>query len=220
MNSCDFSLGNWACVENKDETLNSFSMERTDKYITPLVKESAAHYESSTGKKLPLVITPWSPPTWMKDNNDMNHGGYLKKEYYGLWAEYFVRFLTEEKERGFETAFVSIQNEPAAVQPWDSCIWSAEEEGEFAVKYLRPALDKAGFTKTGILVWDHNRDLLLYRFTGAMSVPGATDAIAGAAYHWYVGANYQNVAAVSKAYPNKELIFTEGCIEGGPRNGA
>ena len=30
MNSCDFSLDNWACVQDKDETLESFSFKRTD----------------------------------------------------------------------------------------------------------------------------------------------------------------------------------------------
>jgi len=91
LNSSDFSLENWACVEKQDESLESFSMERTDKYITPLVQQA----RDFAGGNLNLLISPWSPPAWMKDNADMNHGGKLLKKYYPLWAEYFVRFIGE-----------------------------------------------------------------------------------------------------------------------------
>lgn len=179
MNSCDFSLENWSCVEEKDESLESFSMERTNKYITPNILTA----KKLTGGKLNLIITPWSAPAWMKTNGDMNHGGHIKPEYLALWAKFYVRFLQELKAQGIEVAYFSIQNEPAAVQTWDSCEYSATEEGEFAVKYLRPALDQAGFTEVKILAWDHNRDILKERVDETMAVPGAKDAVAGIAFH-------------------------------------
>lgn len=220
MNSCDFSLGNWSCVPEKDETLDSFSMERTDKYMTPLLNAAQEACLKSGGNKLNVMVTPWSPPTWMKDNNDMNHGGHLKSEYKELWAKYFVKYLKELKKRNIDVGIVSIQNEPQAVQTWDSCIWTAEEESEFAVKFLKKALVEGGFADTKILVWDHNRDLLWERFSSSMAVPGADKAIDGAAYHWYIGANYQNVKKIAEKYPDKLLVFTEGSVEGGSRNGA
>lgn len=215
MNSCDFSLENWACVPEKDESLASFSMERTDTYMTPLLKAAA----EASGGTMNVLLSPWSPPAWMKDNSDMNHGGHLLPQYRKLWAQYFVKFIKALHERGLETAYTTIQNEPAAVQTWDSCEWSAEDEGEFAVKYLGPALEQAGLS-TRILVWDHNRDLLADRFRASMNVPGADRYIAGAAYHWYSGDQYGNVRAVASEYPGKEIFFTEGCVEGGPRDGA
>ncbi len=218
MNSCDFSLENWACVEYAGDDLEAFSMERTDKYITPLVKEA----QDCMGGGLRLVVSPWSPPAWMKDNNDMNHGGKLLKQYYQLWASHYVRFIDELKKRGFSTWAVSVQNEPEAKQTWDSCLWTAVEEGEFAVQYLGPVLEKyAGSgNRPKILVLDHNRDILWDRFSKTMSVPGAEKYIDGAAFHWYSGDQYENVAKVSQNFPGKELFFTEGCIEGGPRLGA
>ena len=105
------------------------------------------------------------------------------------------------------------------MQTWDSCEWSAEDEGCFAVEYLGPALEQAGLP-TRILVWDHNRDLLADRFRASMEVPGADRYIAGAAYHWYSGDQYENVRAVASEFPGKEIFFTEGCVEGGPRDGA
>jgi glucosylceramidase len=215
MNSCDFSLENWACVPQKDETLGTFSMERTDRYLTPLLKAA----NECTGGKLNVLLSTWSPPAWMKDNNDMNHGGHLLPQYRQLWATYFVTFIHELNKRGLSVPYLTIQNEPAAVQPWDSCEWSAEDEGHFAAELLGPALKEAGLS-TQILIWDHNRDLLAQRFTASLSVPNADKYIAGAAYHWYSGDQYENVRTISEKYPEKQLIFTEGCIEGGPRNGA
>jgi glucosylceramidase len=219
MNSCDFSLGNWACVEKTDTQLASFSMERTDKYITPLLKKA----QESAGSVFKLMISPWSPPAWMKDNGEMNHGGKLLKEYYPLWAAYFVRFIDELKKQGIDTWLVSVQNEPAARQSWDSCEFTGTEEGEFATMHLGPALEKragTGGERIKILVWDHNRDFLWERFSESMAVPGADKYIDGAAFHWYSGDQYDNLAKVAKAFPNKALIFTEGCVEGGPRPGA
>ncbi len=216
LNSCDFSLGNWACIESKDETLESFSMDRVDKYQTPLLKEALEH----AGPDMKLMVSPWSPPGWMKDNGEMNNGGKLLKQYYPLWARYIVRFIQELEKRGIPVWSLSIQNEPAATQRWDSCRWTAQEEAEFAVDHLKPELEKAGYGNTGIFVWDHNRDELLNRFTDSMAYPGAEKAISGAAFHWYSGDQFNHVQEVAKRFPHKLLVFTEGCIEGGPRPGA
>lgn len=214
MNSCDFSLENWSCVPQKDETLESFSLERTDKYITPAIQLALGENKEAT-----VIVTPWSPPAWMKTNNDMNHGGKMKPEYKALWAEHFVRFIKGLKERGISTSFVSVQNEPEAEQTWDSCLWTATEEAEFAANYLKPALKKSGLGDIKIIIWDHNRDRMAERLKKSLAVPGAAEAIDGLAFHWYSGDQYENVAECSRLLKDKELFFTEGCIEGGARPG-
>lgn len=216
MNSSDFSLENWACVEEKDETLESFSMKRTDKYITPNLQKA----NKIKNQNLKIMISTWSPPAWMKDNNDMNHGGKLLPQYKELLAKYWVKFLDNIKARDLNVELISIQNEPAATQTWDSCLWSAEEEGEFATEYLGPTLEKAGYSNIKILIWDHNREILWDRFSTSMKAKNAEKYIGGAAFHWYSGDQYDQVAKVAEIFPNKELVFTEGCVEGGPRNGA
>lgn len=219
MNSCDFSLENWACVPEKDESLESFSMERTDKYITPLAVD-VQNAAKNSGSDVKFLVSPWSPPVWMKDNNDMNHGGHLFASYKELWAQYFVKFIEKMAERGIQISFVTIQNEPAAVQTWDSCEWSASEEGVFAALYLGPALEKAGLGHVKIYIWDHNRDLALERLEKSLSVPDAKKYIAGLAFHWYSGDQYDNIKTINQKYPQIDLMFTEGCVEGGPRPGA
>ncbi|HOO28471.1 MAG TPA: glycoside hydrolase family 30 beta sandwich domain-containing protein, partial [Lachnospiraceae bacterium] len=105
------------------------------------------------------------------------------------------------------------QNEPAAEQEWDSCLYTGEEEGIFAVCHLRKELDKAGLTDVKILIWDHNKDQIIERCEQSFAVEGAKTAIAGIAYHWYSGDHFEALQYVSRKYPDKEIIFTEGCVE-------
>ena len=78
---------------------------------------------------------------------------------------------------------------------------------------LKPALEKAGCGDVGILVWDHNKEILPYRAAGTMSVPGAEGAVAGFAVHWYTGDHFEAVRLVKERWPEKKVWFTEGCVE-------
>lgn len=209
MNSCDFALGNYTYIEENDTTLKTFDLSHDEKEILPLLHRAAE--ESEQG--LEVLMAPWSPPAFMKDNGEMNHGGKLKKEYYGLWADYFVKFIQEYRSRGVNLTAVTVQNEPAAVQTWDSCIYSASEEAEFAVKYLGPKLREAGLSDIDIYVWDHNKEILYDRFSEAMQYPNAGEFIRGAAVHWYTGDHFDAISMVKEEWPDARVIFTEGCVE-------
>ncbi|GAA0358160.1 glycoside hydrolase family 30 protein [Alkalibacterium iburiense] len=212
--SSDFSLGHYDYVDEEDDELKSFSIEHEEQYVLPVVRQA----ESIAGQPLTFVSSPWSPPAWMKTNNDRNHGGRLKKEYYTTWARYVVRYLLEMKEKGVRIEAVTIQNEPQAVQVWDSCLYSIEEETEM-VKVLSRALKDAGLD-THIVIWDHNRDLLFERADGVLKDPAANEAVWGVANHWYMSEQFEELTKVHDKYPDKHLIFTEGCIEGGVALGA
>lgn len=108
---------------------------------------------------------------------------------------------------------MSIQNEPAAVQTWDSCIWSGAEEGAFAAEYLAPALKGAGCGDVKILAWDHNKDILVRRAQETLSAAGAAEAVGGFAVHWYTGDHFEALRIVKERWPDKELWFSEGCVE-------
>lgn len=207
--SCDFALGNYAYVEDaQDKELRSFSIERDQKYIIPFAKAALER-----NKKIQFLASPWSPPAFMKTNGEMNHGGKLKKEYYQMWADIVAKYISTYHEAGIEIQRLTVQNEPAAVQKWDSCIFSGEEEAEFACRYLRPALDNAQHKNVKINVWDHNKEKILERAKESFGVEGAQEAIDGIAFHWYTGEHFDALAEVRRQYPDKELIFTEGCVE-------
>lgn len=207
--SCDFALGNYAYVEEEaDRELATFSIERDREYLIPFIKSAL-----SKNKDIQFLASPWSPPAFMKTNGMMNRGGRLKKEYYQMWAQMLARYVKEYEKEGIKISRITVQNEPQAVQTWDSCIYTAEEEGEFAAAYLRQALDKAGCKEVKIAVWDHNKDCILERVEGTFSVEGAKQSVDGIAFHWYSGDHFEELAEVKEKYPDKELIFTEGCVE-------
>ena len=69
------------------------------------------------------------------------------------------------------------------------------------------------------MVHDHNRDHLYQRARVIYDDPQAAQYVWGAGFHWYVGDNFDNVQRLHDAYPDKHLLFTEGCQEGGPHKG-
>ena len=216
MNSCDFSLGNYAHVATPgDVDLRSFNIERDRQALLPFIQAAL----KTAGRPLRLLVSPWSPPAWMKDNGQMNHGGKLLPQCAGAWARCFVRFIQAYEADGVPIWGVSVQNEPAATQAWDSCIYSAEAERDFVRDHLGPELAAAGLARIKIVIWDHNRDLMVERASVVYSDPEAAKFVWGTGFHWYGENHFEHVQLLHDAWPDKQLLFTEGCQEGGPHTG-
>jgi glucosylceramidase len=216
INSCDFSSGNYAYDEvDGDVELRHFSIDRDRLTLIPLIRAA----QQVAGRQIKLLASPWSPPAWMKTNGDMCHGGKLKPEYRAAWAAYLCRYIREVEREGIPIWGLTVQNEPEAVQTWESCIYTAEEECDFVRDHLGPALVQNGLGDVRLLIWDHNRDLMVERACAVLSDPEAAQYIWGTAFHWYVTDKFDNVQLVHDAFPDKKLLFTEGCQEGGPHEG-
>jgi len=216
INSCDFSLGNYAYTETPDDTkFKHFTIDRDKKSLIPAIKRAA----KIAGRPLDLFASPWSPPAWMKTTNMMNRGGKLKSEYRTAWANYYARFIQEYAKAGIPIWGLTVQNEPAATQSWDSCIYTAADERDFVRDHLGPALKRAKLEDVRLMVWDHNRDLLFERAATVLDDPDAAAYVWGVAFHWYVFDCFDNPQLVHDAFPDKHLVFTEGCQEGGPHTG-
>jgi len=208
INSCDFSSEIYAYVTNGDKQLDSFDISHDLKYRIPFTKEALA----VAGKNsFTLFASPWSPPAWMKDNNDMLHGGKLLPEYYESWARYYGKFIHAYEKEGIPIWGLTVQNEPLAVQTWESCNYTAEEERDFVKNHLGPALRKDGLKDKKIIVWDHNRSFMFQRASVILDDPAAAKYVWGVGYHWYVNDDFENVKRVKEAYPKTHLLFTEGC---------
>jgi glucosylceramidase len=220
MNSCDFSLGNYAHVEAPgDIELSSFSIERDRACLLPMVKAAQA-VAAGRGRELKLLASPWSPPAWMKSNGAMNGGGRLLPEYRAAWARCYVRFIEAYAAEGVPIWGITVQNEPEAAQRWDSCLWTAAEERDFVRDHLGPTLHAAGLGHVRIIVWDHNRDQMVERASTVYADPLAKDYVWGCGFHWYGDDCFDNVRLLHDAWPDKGLLFTEGCQEGGPHRGS
>ncbi len=215
INSCDFALGNYAHDEVAgDFSLKHFSLARDRAAILPMLKEAL---RLSGGLK--LFASPWSPPAWMKTNKQMNGGGRLLPECRDVWARYYCRYIREYEKEGIPFWGLTVQNEPEASQSWDSCLYSAEEERDFVRDYLGPTLRKEGLGHLNLMIWDHNRDAIYERARVVYDDPQAAQYVWGTAFHWYVGDHFDNLTAVHEAFPDKHLLFSEGCQEGGPHPG-
>jgi glucosylceramidase len=214
INSCDFSSDMYTYVGNGDKELKTFNIDHDRKFKMPFIKKA----QEAAGGKLNLFASPWSPPAWMKDNNDMLQGGKLKPEFYNSWAMYYTKFIKEYEKDGIPVWGISIQNEPMAKQRWESCIYTAEEERDFLKNHLGPVMQKEGLGDKKIIVWDHNRDLIYQRAQTYFNDPEASKYAWGIGFHWYEDWSggqpmYDNLRRVYEAFPDKHIFFTEGCAE-------
>lgn len=214
MNSCDFGSESYTYIQDGDKELKTFNVDHDKQFKFPLIKKALA----KIGKDATFYFSPWSPPAFMKDNNSMLQGGKLLPEYYQSWANYYVKYIVALQKEGIPVWGLTIQNEPMAKQTWESCIFSASDERDFLKNYLGPTLKKAGYGDKKITVWDHNRDLLVQRANAIMEDPEASKYVWGIGFHWYESWSggkemFDNVGMVNELYPDKKLMFTEGCNE-------
>jgi glucosylceramidase len=214
IHSSDFSSGSYTYIKEGDADLKTFSIDHDRQYRIPMLKEAI----KTAGGKLLLYVSPWSPPAFMKSNASMLKGGTLLPEYYQSWANYYARFIKAYEKEGMPIWGLTVQNEPMATQTWESCIYSAEAERDFLKNFLGPTMKKEGLEDKKIVVWDHNRDLMNQRANVIYSDPEASKYAWGLGFHWYENWSggepmFDNVRKVQEAYPSKNLLFTEGCVE-------
>jgi glucosylceramidase len=214
INSCDFSSDTYTYVADGDRELKTFNIQHDEKFKIPFIKQATA----AAGGRLPLYVSPWSPPAWMKDNNSMLQGGKLKPEFRQAWANYYVKFIQAYEKQGMPVWGLTVQNEPMAKQRWESCIFTAEEERDFVKNFLGPTLHKSGMADKKLIGWDHNRDLAFQRASTLFDDPEASKYYWGLGFHWYEtwtgsAMQFDNLRRVHETYPAKQLVFTEGCVE-------
>jgi len=179
INSCDFSSDSYTYVADNDKQLKTFNIDHDRKFKIPLIKQAIA----AAGGKLSLFVSPWSPPAWMKDNNDMLHGGKLKAEFADAWANYYVKFIQAYEKENIPVWGLSVQNEPMATQKWESCVFTGEEERDFIKNHLGPVLYKNNMASKKLIAWDHNRDLIYQRASTLLNDKEAAKYIWGIGFH-------------------------------------
>ena len=209
LDSCDFSTEPYAAVTDPDDkSFSTFSLERCENRVIHWIKEA---YKAA-GTCLPVMLSPWSPPEFMKTNGSRVGGGRLKKECYWDWAKYICRYIEEFRNRGIHVTALSIQNEPNATQTWDSCLFTPDEERRFLKEHLYPELCDAGLQDIQIYIWDHNKERLFDRACSVIT-DDTMNMVSGIAFHWYSGDHFDAVRLVKERFPDKLLTFSEGCIE-------
>jgi glucosylceramidase len=186
-----------------DPDLRNFSLGPDLTTVVPVLKEILA-----IDPEIKILGSPWSPPPWMK-SNDNSKGGSLKPEYYGVYARYFVKYIETMKAEGIALDTITVQNEPLNPKNNPSLAMFANEEDTFIKDDLGPAFSKAGIG-TKILAYDHNPDVISYPLS-ILKDPAASQYVDGTAFHLY-GGEASALTTVHDAFPNKNLYLTEQSV--------
>jgi len=186
-----------------DPELKHFSLAPDQADVIPVLKEILA-----VAPKIKILASPWTAPSWMKDNDNVK-GGHLKKEFYGAYATYWVKYLQGMQAAGIPIDALTPQNEPENPKNTPSMVMTSEEQTEFIGSYLGPALAKAGL-KTKIISFDHNCDNPNYSID-LLKNPTANKYTDGSGYHLYLG-EITAMTTTHDAFPKKNLYFTEQMV--------
>ena len=192
----------------QDLALKNFSLGYDTLYLIPVLKEILA-----ISPAIQFMGSPWSPPSWMKDNQD-SRGGRLLPEYYDVYARYLVKYIQSMRLHGIEISALTIQNEPLHPGNNPSLLMVAEEQKVFVKAHLGPIFEKNKIN-TKIIIYDHNANRPDYPMS-ILNDPEAAKYIDGSAFHLYEG-EINALTKVHDAHPTKNLYFTEQWI-GGPGN--
>lgn len=214
INSCDFSLGQYAYANVPGDTaLAHFSIEEDRPDLLPMIKEAQRY--SKEGFK--IIASPWTAPPWMKDNNHWV-GGKLLPQYRATWALYFAKYIQAYRQEGVDIWGITVENEPLGNgNNWESMYFTPAEMGSFVRDFLAPRLKQEGLGHVKILGYDQNRGEELEQWARELYGDAATAAaFDGMAVHWYASTYDYFPASLQYTHrlaPDKHLINTEACVD-------
>lgn len=205
LGASDLSLNHYSYDDmpkgERDPNLQHFSIAHDRAYILPALRQAL-----KLNPAISVMVTPWSPPGWMKTKDSMI-GGQLKPEDSSVFASYLAKSVTAYEQAGIPVKYLSLQNEPLyETKDYPGTLMLADQERDLIAKYVGPALKKAS-PQTTILAYDHNWDHPEYPET-ILADPEAAQYVAGSAFHCY-GGNVSAQTPVHDKYPNKGLWMTE-----------
>jgi glucuronoarabinoxylan endo-1,4-beta-xylanase len=77
-------------------------------------------------KGVTLFATPWSPPAYMKTNNNLIRGSLLPA-FYADYATHLLNFASYMQSNGATLYGISVQNEPNWEVSYEGCLWTPSE---------------------------------------------------------------------------------------------
>lgn len=192
-----------------DTTLSHFNLAEDTTDVIPVMKEILA-----INANIKILGSPWSPPAWMKTNND-TRGGRLKPEYYDVYANYLVKYIEAMAMNGIVIDAITVQNEPLHPGNNPSLLLVAPDEADFIKYHLGPLFKKKNL-KTKIIIYDHNADRPDYPIS-ILDDAEAAKYINGSGFHLY-GGTIDALTDVHDAHPDKNIYFTEQMVVQFDRN--
>ncbi len=189
-----------ASVFSYEDKPKKFSLDPSKNDLIPVLQQIIA-----INPAIKIMATPWSPPTWMKDNGE-SKGGSLLEKYYQTYATYLAKYIQAMAKEGIAIWALTPQNEPLHPGNNPSMYMSSEMQSKFIKTALGPVFQKQNIL-TKIIVYDHNCDHPEYAID-LLNDPETRKYVSGSAFHLYNG----DISALSKvkaAHPDKDVYFTE-----------
>ncbi len=205
MGASDFSTRDYTYDDmlpgHTDPSLAHFDIDADRAEKLPAIKTALA-----INPQLKLVASPWSAPAWMKTTGNLIKGT-LRPEFYGVFAQYFQKFVDAYAAEGIPIFAVTMQNEPA-YEPdnYPGMRLDPPARAQLIGRHVGPLFERSGL-HTLILDWDHNWDLPGSPLE-VLADSAARRYVDGVAWHCYAG----DVSAQEKvhaAYPATNAYFTE-----------
>ncbi len=189
-----------------DLSLVKFALDGSHTQLIPVLRSARA-----LNRQLRVVASPWTAPAWMKDSESLV-GGRLRPEFYGVYADYLLRFVDASERAGVPIYALTIQNEPG-YEPTDypGMRFDPPARARFIGEFLGPRLAKRPAAPL-LLEWDHNWDHPEATLQ-VLADPAAAPYINGVAWHCYYG-DVHAQDQVHEAHPDKDAYLTE-CSGGG-----
>jgi glucosylceramidase len=220
----------------QDLDMTHFAVTRDESRIIPYIQAAQKYMNLSTAKQH-LFASAWSPPMWMKQNQ--NYSGcnatgqscqndpycqnslIQSKEVQGAYAHYLSKFVTAYAEYGIDVTAVMVQNEPyASGCDYPKCEWTGKQLRDFIKLYAGPRFE-ADFPPTPgkdendrpkIWLGTLNTDDFLECPNTVLSDPGVRKYVGGIAMQW---AGKNAVQRVHDTWPEIPIIQSENeCGDG------
>jgi glucosylceramidase len=84
-------------------------VDSTGRFQIPFIQRA----KNLSAGNLELFASAWTAPKWMKTNGQYSDFGFLHKNMYQAWAEYYVKFLDSYQKQGIEFWGLTTGNEPS-----------------------------------------------------------------------------------------------------------
>lgn len=210
----DFSMDDYTPGDTPgnvpDPEFKHFNFKRERQYASFIREVKAINPE------VKVMMSPWTPPAWMKDPAHLR-GGQVKKEYLGAYADYIMRILEEYKKEGVDMHQLTVMNEPLIGEAQTNWYFpqgymSPEDQQEFIGKHLGPKLlaaskRQSNKIETRVLLHDHNWDNSGYA-ADMMKDSKVKKVAGGIAYHCY-GGNLSDMQQTMSQAPGVPAFQTE-----------
>ncbi len=201
---------------------NSYQLSDDWRSIMATSAEIIQAAEASLRHPVKIMISSWSPPTYLKSNKSTARGtlarhpggGYKYSEFAKWWAD----SLTEYARHGIHADYVNIQNEPEFLADHDSCKFTPAETSEWAGYNLA---FEAVYQELASRMTDMPK-LLAPESFGCSASRAFIDALIdpshvyGYAHHLYADGDFDNpdsfipaMVSFSARYGDKPLFQTE-----------